>query len=81
MAKTETKAPAKKAAAVNDGKIRGYNVKEKEMQVIENPVIEKTAKGGYMAKGLSKGGSKLCAILSEAKAKEFVKAGVKKKGL
>ena len=79
MAKEEVKKAVKKAAPKDDGKLRGYNVKAKEMQVMNKAVIEKTARGGFMAKGQSDDGANICAILSAVNAEKFVKAGVAKK--
>lgn len=77
MAKEVAK-PAKKAAAPkDDGKtILAYNVKAKEKQAMVDPVISKTEKGGYIAKGTNEDGDKLTAILSKEKAEKYVKDGV-----
>jgi hypothetical protein len=81
MAKQETKAPAKKAAAkTDDGQIWAYNVRAKEKQVMHNAVISKTTRGGFMASGTSEDGeTKLTTILSAANAEKFVESGVAKK--
>lgn len=77
MAKVEEK---KKKEIVDDGtQVLAYNVKAKQKQVMLNPVIEKTARGGYMARGIGEDGTGMAAIMGEEKAKAFVKAGVAKK--
>lgn len=61
--------------------ITAYNVKTKEKNVpIQDAVITKTAKGGYMAQGTDGKGNKLTTLLGEAKALEAIKAGVAKQG-
>lgn len=40
------------------------------------PEINKTKRGGYMAKGFDKNGNKMCAMLNEAKALKAIKDGV-----
>lgn len=60
--------------------ITAYNVKTKEKNVpMQDAVISKTAKGGYIAKGHDGKGNKLTALLSEAKALAAISAGVAKK--
>lgn len=59
--------------------LTAYNVKTKEKNVpIQEAVISRTAKGGYIAKGHDGKGNKLTALLGEAKALEAIKAGVAK---
>jgi hypothetical protein len=47
---------------------------------MQDAVITKTARGGYMAAGHDGKGNKMAAILSEAKALAAIKDGVAKKG-
>lgn len=61
--------------------LTAYNVKTKEKNVpIQEAVITRTAKGGYMAQGHDGKGNKLTALLGEAKALAAIEAGVAKKG-
>ncbi len=56
--------------------ITDYNVKTKEKNVpMQDAVISKTAKGGYIAKGHDGKGNKLTSLLSEAKALAAIKDG------
>lgn len=62
-----------------DVTLTAYNVKTKEKNVpIQDAVVSKTAKGGYIAKGHDGKGNKLTALLGEAKALAAIKAGVAK---
>jgi hypothetical protein len=59
--------------------ITAYCLKTKEKDVpMENAVISKTAKGGYIAKGDDGKGNKMSAIMSEAKALQAIKDKVAK---
>lgn len=61
--------------------IKAYCLKTKEKNVpMEDAVITKTAKGGYIANGHDGKGNKMAAILSEAKAMQAIDDGVAKKG-
>jgi hypothetical protein len=61
--------------------LTAYNVKTKEKNVpIQDAVVTRTAKGGYMAQGHDGKGNKLTSLLGEAKALEAIKAGVAKQG-
>ncbi len=62
-----------------DVTLTAYNVKTKEKNVpIQDAVVSKTAKGGYIAKGHDGKGNKLTALLGEAKALAAIEAGVAK---
>ncbi|MGC4231604.1 MAG: hypothetical protein QM594_01205 [Niabella sp.] len=62
-----------------DATLTAYNVKTKEKNVpIQDAVISRTAKGGYIAKGHDGKGNKLTALLGEAKALAAIQAGVAK---
>lgn len=64
----------------NPAMLTAYNVKTKEKNVpIQDAVISRTAKGGYIAQGNDGKGNKLTALLSEAKALQAIKDGVAKK--
>lgn len=65
---------------MSNGKLlTAYNVKTKEKDVpMQDAVISRTAKGGYIAKGHDGKGNKLTALLGEAKALEAIKNGVAK---
>ena len=59
--------------------ITAYNVKTKEKNVpMQDAVISKTAKGGYIAKGHDGKANKLTSLLSEAKALAAIKYGLAK---
>jgi hypothetical protein len=61
--------------------IKAYCLKTKEKNVpMQDAVITKTARGGYMAAGHDGKGNKMAAILSEAKALAAIADGVAKKG-
>lgn len=60
--------------------IKAYCLKTKEKNVpMENAVISKTAKGGYIAKGDDGKGNKMSAIMNEEKALQAIKDKVAKK--
>ena len=60
--------------------IKAYCLKTKEKNVpMQDAVISKTAKGGYIANGHDGKGNKMAAILSEAKAKQAIEDGVAKR--
>ena len=62
-----------------DVTLTAYNVKTTEKNVpIQEAVISRTAKGGYIAKGHDGKGSKLTALLGEEKALAAIKAGIAK---
>jgi molybdopterin biosynthesis enzyme len=66
---------------MSDATLTAYNVKTKEKNVpIQDAVITKTPKGGYMAQGHDGKGSKLTTLLGEAKALAAIKAGTAKQG-
>ncbi|MFN5931454.1 MAG: hypothetical protein ACK42F_07680, partial [Sphingobacteriales bacterium] len=61
--------------------LTAYNVKTKEKNVpIQDEVVTRTAKGGYMAQGHDGKGNKLTSLLGEAKALAAIKAGTAKQG-
>jgi hypothetical protein len=56
--------------------IKAYCLKTKEKNVpMQDAVITKTAKGGYMATGHDGKGNKMAAILSEQKAMQAIEDG------
>jgi hypothetical protein len=60
--------------------LTAYCMKTKEKNVeMQDAVITKTSRGGYMAQGHDGKGNKLTTMLSEASALEAVKNGVAKK--
>ena len=60
--------------------LTAYCMKSKEKNVpLQDAVITKTARGGYMAHGHDGKGNKMVTMLSEAAALEAVKNGVAKK--
>ena len=63
----------------NENMLTAYNVKTKEKNVpMQDAVVSKTAKGGYIAKGHDGKGNKLTSLLSEAKALAAIKDGLAK---
>ncbi|ODT35218.1 MAG: hypothetical protein BGN92_00950 [Sphingobacteriales bacterium 41-5] len=59
-----------------DATLTAYNVKTKEKNVpIQDAVVSRTARGGYIAKGHDGKGNKLTALLGEEKALAAIKAG------
>jgi hypothetical protein len=61
--------------------LTAYDLKRKEKDVPFTEVtIEKTKRGGYIAKGVNAFGNKMSGILSEAKALAAIEAGTAKKG-
>ncbi len=59
--------------------LTAYCLKTKEKNVpMQDAVVTKTAKGGYMAQGHDGKGNKMTSILSEAKALQAIKDGVAK---
>ena len=60
--------------------LTAYCMKTKEKNVpMQNAVITKTSRGGYMAQGDDGKGNKMTTMLAEARALEAVKDGVAKK--
>ena len=60
--------------------LTAYCMKTKEKNVpMQDAVITKTSRGGYMAQGHDGKGNKMTTMLGEAKALEAVKDGVAKK--
>ncbi len=60
--------------------LTAYCMKTKEKDVpMQNAVITKTSRGGYMAQGDDGKGNKMTTMLSEAKALEAIENGVAKK--
>jgi hypothetical protein len=61
--------------------IKAYCLKTKEKNVpMQDAVITRTSRGGYIANGNDGKGNKMAAILSEEKALQALKDGVAKKG-
>ena len=63
--------------------VKGYCVTCKEKGVpMKNPVIGKTVKGGFMAKGICSkcNKTKMCAMMSKDNAEKAIKDGEAKKG-
>lgn len=60
--------------------VQGYCVKCKAKVNLTSPVIGKTSRGGYMAKGTcAKSKNVVCAMMSEETAMKAIKAGEAKK--
>ena len=62
--------------------VTAYCVKcKKKGQTMKDPVINKTVKGGFMAKGAcSECGCKMCAMMSKDNAEKAIADGEAKKG-
>ncbi|MFI5196393.1 MAG: hypothetical protein ACHQD8_04825 [Chitinophagales bacterium] len=61
--------------------IKAYCLKTKEKNVpMQDAVITRTSRGGYLASGNDGKGNKMAAIMSEAKALQAIKDAVAKKG-
>jgi hypothetical protein len=61
--------------------IKAYCLKTKEKNVpMQDAVITRTSRGGYIANGNDGKGNKMAAIMSEAKALQAIKDGVAKQG-
>lgn len=59
--------------------ITGYSVKAKKKVEIIDPVISKTSKGGFIAKGkCPETGITVCAMMSKENAEKAVAEGAKK---
>ena len=60
--------------------IQGYSVKAKKKVDIQDPVISKTARGGFIAKGkCPETGITVCAMMSKDNAEKAVESGEAKK--
>ena len=56
--------------------VEGYSVKAKKKVKIIDPVIHRTAKGGYMAKGkCPESGITVCAMMSKENAEAAIASG------
>lgn len=60
-------------------KLVAYCMKTKKKEEMLKAEITRTTKGGYMAKGETIDGNKMCAILSEENALKAIKEGTAKK--
>ena len=61
--------------------LEAYCLKTKQREVMLNPVISKTSRGGYIAKGVDAAGNKLNLIMSSANAEAAIASGIKSEGL
>lgn len=59
--------------------MEGYCVKCKKKSEMADPVINQTARGGFMAKGKCSCGTTMCKIMSKDNAEKAVKAGEAKR--
>lgn len=61
--------------------IQGYSVKAKKKVDIQEPVISKTSKGGFIAKGkCPETGITVCAMMSKDNAEKAIESKEAKKG-
>ena len=57
------------------GKLKGYCMKTKQSEEFAVVEIVKNKRGGFMAKGTTAEGNKMCAMLSEANAVAAIESG------
>lgn len=57
-----------------------YCLKTKSKELMVDPTISKTAKGGFIAKSLTKDGHKVSLLMSKVNAEAAVASGHKKEG-
>ncbi len=60
--------------------LEAYCLKTKKKEIMVDPIISQTSKGGYIAKGESKDGHKMSLLMSKVNAEAAVAAGIKKEG-
>jgi len=60
--------------------LKAYCLKTKQKEEMNEAVVTKTERGGYIAKGVNKDGLKLSLILSKDNAEKAISDGVAKKG-
>lgn len=60
--------------------LEAYCLKTKKKEVMVDPIISLTSKGGYIAKGASKDGHKMSLLMGKEKAEAAAAAGVSKSG-
>lgn len=60
--------------------LEAYCLKTKKKEVMVDPIISLTSKGGYIAKGASKDGHKMSLLMGKEKAEAAVASGIKKEG-
>jgi hypothetical protein len=60
--------------------LEAYCLKTKQREVMVDPIISLTSRGGYIAKGSSKEGHKMSLLMSKANAEAAVAEGIKKEG-
>lgn len=60
--------------------LEAYCLKTKQKEIMVDPIISKTSKGGFIAKSLTKDGHKVSVIMSKDNAEAAVKSGIKKEG-
>jgi hypothetical protein len=60
--------------------LMAYCLKTKKKEELLEGVVTLTSKGGYICKGVTADGHKLCAIMSKVKAEEVISLGLAKKG-
>jgi len=61
-------------------KLEAYCLKTKSKEEMIDPVISMTAKGGFIAKGVSKDGHKMSLLMSKVNAEAAVASGITKEG-
>jgi len=57
--------------------LEAYCLKTKKKEEMQEVIIEKTKRGGYIAKGVTSDGNKLSLILSKDRAESLIKQGYK----
>jgi len=62
------------------GNLIAYCLKTKKHEEMVEATISINKKGGYMAKGITAEGNKMCKILSKVDAEKAINEGIAKKG-
>ncbi len=60
--------------------LEAYCLKTKSKEIMVDPIISMTAKGGFIAKGASKDGHKMSLLMSKVNAEAAVQSGITKEG-
>lgn len=60
--------------------LEAYCLKTKQREIMIDPIISMTSRGGFIAKGASKEGHKMSLLMSKVNAEAAVASGVTKEG-
>lgn len=61
-------------------KITAYCLKTKKTEEMLEATVTMTSKGGYMIKGVTADGNKMCKMVSKTNAEKYINEGVATKG-